>query len=193
MPRHSAPTMVMRGDFKISISLVRIPVLDPVLIICHIYLLFCCQKRPISKRGRGWPFKKSQSGQWLWLSWQSGYFQLQRSAVQNQSSAKLILSVNCLLYRKDENKEKEAENGPFKKLLSNLLFHARFGNYITAVVFSFYLMSLANVDNGVHVNADCLDISRCHFSFVQFVYFSKQKKCVKKGGSPGLVVKGGDS
>ena len=28
---------------------------------------------------------------------------------------KIILNIYCLLYWKDENKEKEAENGPFKK------------------------------------------------------------------------------
>ena len=54
--------------------------------------------------------------QWLWLSWQSGRFRHQRSAVQIQSQAKFLLNiVNCQLCRKDENKEKEAGNGPFFK------------------------------------------------------------------------------
>ena len=60
-------------------------------------------------------------GQWLWLSWQSGRFRQQRSAVQTQSSAKFLLSiVNCQLCRKDKNKEKEAGNGPFSKKPSML-------------------------------------------------------------------------
>ena len=33
------------------------------------------------------------NGQWLWLTWQSGHFRLQRSATRIQSSAQYILSV----------------------------------------------------------------------------------------------------
>ena len=52
--------------------------------------------------------------QWLWLSWQSGRFRHQRSAVQIPSLAKFLLNiVNCQLYWKDDNKEKEAGNGSF--------------------------------------------------------------------------------
>ena len=53
-------------------------------------------------------------GQQLWFSCQSGRFRHQRSIVQIQSLAKFILNiVYCQLNRKDENKEKEAGNGPF--------------------------------------------------------------------------------
>ena len=39
---------------------------------------------------------KLNFGQWLWLSWQSGQFQLQRSTVRIESSAKFIQNiVNC--------------------------------------------------------------------------------------------------
>ena len=53
-------------------------------------------------------------GQWLWLSWQSRHFRLQRSAVRIQSLPKFyiehLITVNC---RKDENKEKGVGNDPF--------------------------------------------------------------------------------
>ena len=51
-------------------------------------------------------------GQWLWLSWQSSRFRLQRSADRIQSSAKLILNVHCQLCWKDENKEKRGQEWP---------------------------------------------------------------------------------
>ena len=52
----------------------------------------------------------------VWLSWLSGSFQYQRPAVRILSSAKIYLywTVNCVM-KKNENKEKEAGNGPFKK------------------------------------------------------------------------------
>ena len=37
------------------------------------------------------------------------------SRVRIQSSAKLMLNIYCQLYRKDENTEKVARNGPLKK------------------------------------------------------------------------------
>ena len=59
-------------------------------------------------------FKILNLAQWLWLSWQSGRFRHQRSAVQIPSLAKFLLNiVNCQLYWKDDNKEKEAGNGSF--------------------------------------------------------------------------------
>ena len=49
------------------------------------------------------------------ISWQSSCFQHQRSAVRIQTLAKIILNiVYCQLYLKNENKEKEAGNGPLK-------------------------------------------------------------------------------
>ena len=52
--------------------------------------------------------------QWLWLSWQSGRLRHQRSAVRIQSSTNFDQTfVFCQLCSKDENKEKEAGNGPF--------------------------------------------------------------------------------
>ena len=54
--------------------------------------------------------------QWLWFSWQSGCFLHQRSTVRIQSSQTLYYQLYC----KDENKEKEAGNGPiFKKVRQN--------------------------------------------------------------------------
>ena len=47
--------------------------------------------------------------QWLWLSWQSGHFQHQRSAVIGE------VLFSCQLYWKYENNKNEAGNGPFKK------------------------------------------------------------------------------
>ena len=53
-------------------------------------------------------------GQWLWRSWQSSRFQYQRTQVRIQSLATFIEHLFTVC-RKDENKEKEAENGPFLK------------------------------------------------------------------------------
>ena len=69
------------------------------------------------KRGREWPiFKKNKRSpfwQWLWLSWQSGCFQYQRSKVWIQSSAKIYLYgtfVNCqLCFGKMKIKKKRPE------------------------------------------------------------------------------------
>ena len=50
--------------------------------------------------------KQSIIGQWLWLSWKSGRFQYQRSAVQIQSLAKIyiyiehLFTVNCVLKKR---------------------------------------------------------------------------------------------
>ena len=53
-------------------------------------------------------------GPWLCRRWQSGHFQ--RSMVQVPKLA--IKYFKCLyLFRKDENKEKDAGIGPFKKSL----------------------------------------------------------------------------
>ena len=58
-------------------------------------------------------------GQWWWLSWQSGRFLHQRSAVWIPTSAKFLLNnVYCQLYWKDENKGKEA-GSHLKKHLHN--------------------------------------------------------------------------
>ena len=53
----------------------------------------------------------------LWLSLYSGRFRFQRPAVRIHSSEKLYSEhlLSTLLKRQDENKEKEAGNGPFKK------------------------------------------------------------------------------
>ena len=54
--------------------------------------------------------------QLLWLSWQSGPFRHQRSAVRIQSLAKFyhVFTINCI--EKTKITEKEAGNGPFKKI-----------------------------------------------------------------------------
>ena len=55
-------------------------------------------------------------GQWLWLSWQSGRFRYQRSAVRIQTSAHFYRTfIYCQLYcfEKTKIKEKEAGNGHF--------------------------------------------------------------------------------
>ena len=38
---------------------------------------------------------------------------------------KVILDIYCQLYWKDENKEKEAGNGPFKKMFEINIYHKR--------------------------------------------------------------------
>ena len=56
-----------------------------------------------------------QQGEWLWLSWFNSWFQYQISVVRIQSLAKFHWTFDycqLLVYRKDENKEKEAGNGP---------------------------------------------------------------------------------
>ena len=56
----------------------------------------------------------TKPGQWLWLSWLSGHFQYQRSAVWTQSSAKFYnVHVNCW---KDKKTKKEAGNVTLKTL-----------------------------------------------------------------------------
>ena len=53
----------------------------------------------------------------MWLSWQSGRFEHQSSAVRIQSTATFIepiFPVNCS-YKKDENKEQEAGKCPRQK------------------------------------------------------------------------------
>ena len=58
-------------------------------------------------------------GQWLWLSWLSGRFRCQRSTVRIQSLANFHIGHSFVfspLYWKDENKDKEAGNGPFFQL-----------------------------------------------------------------------------
>ena len=66
-----------------------------------------------TKKGR---IKCLVRGKRLWLSWYSGFFRQLRSTVWIQSLAKflnwILFTVNCN-YWKDENKEKEAANGPF--------------------------------------------------------------------------------
>ena len=68
-----------------------------------------------TKKGR---IKCLVRGKRLWLSWYSGFFRQLRSTVWIQSLAKflnwILFTVNCN-YWKDENKEKEAANGPFFK------------------------------------------------------------------------------
>ena len=55
-------------------------------------------------------------GHWLWLNWWCSCFLHQRSTVQILSLANFYtehLFTYRQLYHKDENKEKEAGNGPF--------------------------------------------------------------------------------
>ena len=59
-------------------------------------------------------------GQWLWLSWQSGRFRYQRSAVPIQTPANFYRTfIYCQLYcnEKTKIKEKEAGNGPFLEIM----------------------------------------------------------------------------
>ena len=57
--------------------------------------------------------------QWLWLSWKSGRFLYQRSAVRIQTPANFhrTFIIYCQLYfiENTKIKEKEAGNGPFLK------------------------------------------------------------------------------
>ena len=57
-------------------------------------------------------------------------------AVASYSShqQKLILNIYSQLYWKDENKEKEAGNGPFKKLLQGILVHIPIQNSIESAI-----------------------------------------------------------
>ena len=70
-------------------------------------------------------------GQWLWLSWQSGRFRYQRSAVRIQTSANFYRTlIYCQLYciEKTKIKEKEAGNCPsFFKRNSRILPFSRWG------------------------------------------------------------------
>ena len=60
--------------------------------------------------------KRGESrGQWLWLSWLSSCFHLQRSAVRIQSLAQFIWNIHCQLYWKDEKKEKRGREWPTLK------------------------------------------------------------------------------
>ena len=54
-------------------------------------------------------------GEWWWLSWQSGSFGIQRSAVQILASANFYLHIVHLNRKKVKNTEKEARNGPSLK------------------------------------------------------------------------------
>ena len=60
---------------------------------------------------------------WLWRSWQSSRFRHKRSVVQILISAikSLNIIISQLQSRKDENKEKEAGNGPIKKTVNTTL------------------------------------------------------------------------
>ena len=56
--------------------------------------------------------KMSNVGQWLWLSWKSGCFRLQRSTVRIQSSAKIILIIYCQLLMKRRKWRKSDREWP---------------------------------------------------------------------------------
>ena len=72
---------------------------------------------------------KLKSGQWLWLSWQRGYFQHQMSIVRIQAWEFLytyiynicLLFVNCW---KDENEEKEAKWKTHLENISKVLLYS---------------------------------------------------------------------
>ena len=95
------------------------PGLNPKHTIYAFFNLYwnCNKKRTkINKKRQDWPiFLKTlvYHWQWLWLSWWSSCFQHQRSSMQVQLSANLILLANCQLYRTDEKKEREAGNSQF--------------------------------------------------------------------------------
>ena len=79
---------------------------------------------------------KLRHGQWLWVSWQSGHFWHQRSAVQIPTSAIFLLNiVYCQLYWKYKNKGKEAGNGPYKNYIALSQFNVtnNFWNSISMV------------------------------------------------------------
>ena len=56
--------------------------------------------------------------QWLWLSWQNGHLQYQRSAVRIQSSAKNY-NDDVFLFTVEKRKTKKKEAGNFKTFLFN--------------------------------------------------------------------------
>ena len=68
----------------------------------------------------GWgrdKLKWRNRGQWLWRSWQSSRFRHQRSTVGILSLANnLSVYLSMAWYWKDQNKEREAEIGPFLKV-----------------------------------------------------------------------------
>ena len=96
-------------------------------------------------------------GQWLWLSWQSGRFRYQRSAVRIQTPANFYRTciIYCQLYciEKKKIKEKEAGNGPFKKdyyegcgggrVVRVLAFYSNESNLKTVKVYNLYCGKIA--------------------------------------------------
>ena len=59
------------------------------------------------------PSNKVARGQWLWLSWLSGHFRHQISAVRTPSSTKFYLQIYLSNCKIEKTKiKKEAEKGP---------------------------------------------------------------------------------
>ena len=116
------------------------------IVVRKLYCLFEKTKNKW-KRGQGWPIFKKKAfwksfeykGQWLWLSWQSGCFQYQRSAVQIQSSAKFIeqlYTVNCI--EKTKIKIKRPGMAHLKNLLNILTGGIR---YLAIPTSQYYIFS----------------------------------------------------
>ena len=128
--------------------------------------------------------------QWLWLSWQSGHFRHQRSAVRIPSLAKFILNIVCCqLYWKDENKEKEAGKVPF--YFKNISLHNRFSttskisqNKRTKISKSTSKMQLPNFKNR---NSKPQQISKMHIrkcTRIQKSHFENATKCKNRSPNP---------
>ena len=105
------------------------------------YILFTCEMRYAdnarakrhdtsqndhSTKDKSWSWRiknlnpKTFIGLWLWLNWQSGHFQYQRSMVQIQSSANLLMNLYTV-----ENEEKRPGMAHLKKVYSTTKFKPR--------------------------------------------------------------------
>ena len=52
------------------------------------------------------------SGQWLWLSWQSGHVRYQRSALRIQTTANFYITfIYCIALKRQKKRKKVAGNG----------------------------------------------------------------------------------
>ena len=89
------------------------------------------------------------SGQRLWLSWQSGSFQHQRSAVRIPTSENnLSVNLSIAWFRKDENKRKVAGEACFlKNTLLVLLWKKMRPRFCTLVTFSSKSFGLPQTGN----------------------------------------------
>ena len=69
-------------------------------LVGHVTYCPCMHADKLVNDNKSYRYGDKQFGQWLWLSWQSGCFKHQRSAVRIQSLAKFymehLFTVNCI-------------------------------------------------------------------------------------------------